>query len=74
MMLPLCCRRIMGTTNLHRLYTPFFDDQTIERLLKIQWWDFPDEVIRENVKLFSEKMDEPVLNKLEEIRYELDHC
>jgi acetyltransferase-like isoleucine patch superfamily enzyme len=28
-----------------------FDEETIERLLKIKWWDWPDHQVRENVKL-----------------------
>jgi acetyltransferase-like isoleucine patch superfamily enzyme len=26
-----------------------FDDETIERLLEIKWWDWPDDKVRENV-------------------------
>jgi len=28
-----------------------FDEETIERLLEIQWWNWPDEKVRENVGL-----------------------
>jgi acetyltransferase-like isoleucine patch superfamily enzyme len=28
-----------------------FDDETIERLLEIKWWDWPEDKVRENVKL-----------------------
>lgn len=29
-----------------------FDDKTIENLLKIRWWDWPEEKVRENCDLF----------------------
>lgn len=48
-----------------------FSKETVRRLLKIQWWDFPDEIIKENIELFSPhiKLDEnlEVLQKLETI-------
>ncbi len=28
-----------------------FDEETIEKLLKIKWWDWPDQKVRENVQL-----------------------
>jgi len=30
-----------------------FDDATVERLLRIRWWDWPDEMIREAIPLLS---------------------
>lgn len=48
-----------------------FCDDTIRRLKKIKWWDFPDEIIKENIELFSPfiKLDNnpEILRKLEEI-------
>ncbi len=45
-----------------------FDDKTIERLEKIQWWNWPIETIRENLDLiYSKKVDDSVLDKLEEL-------
>jgi acetyltransferase-like isoleucine patch superfamily enzyme len=36
-----------------------FDEETIERLLKIRWWSWPDHQVRENIKsICSEAMDE----------------
>ncbi len=45
-----------------------FDDKTIETLEEIKWWDWPIEVIRENLDLiYSKKVDEQVIDKLKEI-------
>ena len=49
-----------------------FDDNTIERLEKIKWWDLREEVIRENLNLFRDKcMDDEVLDKLERLCYDV---
>lgn len=42
-----------------------FDDEIIDRLLKIKWWDFDPKIIKSNIELFAEKMDDSVLNRLE---------
>ena len=42
-----------------------FDDKTINRLLEIQWWNFNDDLIRENFNLFKSTPDNDVLEKLE---------
>ena len=41
-----------------------FDDETIAGLLKIKWWDWPYETIRENIPLLHEDLDEDILNKM----------
>lgn len=44
-----------------------FDEELIERFTKVRWWEFPVEVIKENVETF--KMDaEKAIELLEEIR------
>jgi acetyltransferase-like isoleucine patch superfamily enzyme len=36
-----------------------FDEETIKKLLKIQWWNWPDHVVNANVKLIcSQSIDE----------------
>ena len=45
-----------------------FDDRTIERLLKIRWWEFSDDLIRKNFVLFNSQPTEEVLEKLESIK------
>ncbi len=46
-----------------------FCEETIRRLEEIKWWDFPDEIMKENIELFSPliKLDEnpDILHKLE---------
>jgi len=45
-----------------------FDDKTIAALEEIQWWNWPTDVIRNNLELiYSSKVDEDVLEKLMEI-------
>lgn len=48
-----------------------FDEATIERLLKIKWWEFPEDMIRENFELFNVVPDEQILKKLELLRKKL---
>lgn len=38
-----------------------FDEKTIEKLLKIRWWDLPIEVIEENFGLLQDKNIEPFI-------------
>ena len=46
-----------------------FDDSVIERLLKIQWWNWPLEMIAENESILrKEELTEENLQKLEEIK------
>ena len=45
-----------------------FDDKTIERLLKIKWWELDDSVIKENFELFNAVPTAESLDRLEEIR------
>lgn len=45
-----------------------FDDKVIIALEDIRWWDWPIDIIRENLELiYSTKIDESVLDKLREI-------
>ena len=54
-----------------------FNSAIIKRLVKIEWWNFPDDVIKNNIDLFSpfinleEKLD--ILEKIEHIAYELKY-
>ena len=34
-----------------------FDDETIEALLEIKWWDWPEELVRKHMKLITGKPD-----------------
>lgn len=45
-----------------------FDDDTLEKLQEIQWWNWPVDIIREHLDLiYSTKVDSAVLEKLQEI-------
>lgn len=46
-----------------------FDKKTIIALTKLEWWDWPIEVIKSNLDLiYSSKVDDVVLAKLKEIK------
>lgn len=45
-----------------------FNDETIDELLKIKWWNLSDEIIAKNIDLFSEDLDNKILEKLKEIK------
>lgn len=49
------------------------DEKLIERLEKIQWWDFPSEIIRAHFDLFQADLSLEVIEKLEGIRNEQEH-
>lgn len=45
-----------------------FDSDTIERLLNIQWWNWPDSVLRDNRHLFEVEVCNETLKKMEQIK------
>lgn len=50
-----------------------FDEKTIDRLLKIAWWDWPDDVLKENRHLFEVEVCEETLCKMEQIKDQVDN-
>lgn len=46
------------------------EDKWIERIEKIQWWDFPEHVIRDNFNLFQADLTLGVIEQLEKIKEE----
>lgn len=44
-----------------------FEDETIERLLNLQWWYWPDDVLKENLHLFQKPLNEELLLELEKV-------
>lgn len=48
-----------------------FDEQTIKRLLAIEWWNWPYEVLKENRHLFEIEISEESLVKMEKIKSSL---
>lgn len=44
-----------------------FSSEQIEVLLRIRWWDFPEEVIKKNITLFKKKLDDEVIREVERI-------
>lgn len=47
---------------------PRFDGNLAERLLRLKWWEFSDEVIRDNIALFNHDADEENISRLEELK------
>ncbi len=45
-----------------------FKSEEIDLLMKLKWWDFSDDVIKNNLYLFRESIDEDIIDKLKEIR------
>jgi len=44
-----------------------FDGETINRLLKLKWWDLPELVIKNNIILFASEPTTEILTKLEKL-------
>ncbi|WP_428005635.1 CatB-related O-acetyltransferase [Athalassotoga sp.] len=42
-----------------------FEEDVIERLLSIKWWEFPEKFIKENIELFQKPMTKETLDLLE---------
>ena len=51
-----------------RVLKPRFDGNLAERLLRLKWWEFSDEVIRDNIALFNHDADEENISRLEELK------
>lgn len=45
-----------------------FDKDTIDRLQKIQWWNWPKEILKKHKNLFAEEISEKTLSQLEYIK------
>lgn len=50
-----------------------FDESTIKRLLAVSWWNWPEEVLRENRHLFEVEVREETLCKMELINNQLNN-
>ena len=49
-----------------------FDPKIVEALLKIQWWNWPVEIIRKNLDLiYATKVDKDVIVQLKKISKEI---
>jgi hypothetical protein len=44
-----------------------FENEIIEKLLEIKWWNFPENYLKENIHLFQS--DRILLNELENIKF-----
>lgn len=49
-----------------------FSETFAKRLCNVRWWDFDDDMIKRNIGLFTNSLDEEILSKLEALRQECD--
>lgn len=42
-----------------------FDEETRSRLLQLNWWDWTDEVVKNNIAAFQQPVDDRILRQLE---------
>jgi acetyltransferase-like isoleucine patch superfamily enzyme len=49
-----------------------FEESIRERLLRIQWWNFPISIIEDNLDLFEHEVSEEVIKRME-VLYDLQH-
>lgn len=45
-----------------------YDHDIVERLKKIKWWKFSDDILRVNIELFQQKATLDIIEKLEKIK------
>ena len=43
-------------------------DELIEELLALKWWDWPKEIIKDNIYLFNEELSKDTIEKLKACR------
>jgi virginiamycin A acetyltransferase len=43
-----------------------FNEKYIKDLLNIRWWDWPEDLIRNNIKYFQEELNDEIIQKLKE--------
>ena len=41
-----------------------FPDSVVERLLNLAWWEFPENVLRQNIDLFNDDLTNDILDRL----------
>ena len=49
-----------------------FDKKTIEKLQLWKWWDWPECILRDNIKLFQEELDERMIDRIQKIYEEVE--
>ena len=50
---------------------PRFEQDIINRLQKVRWWDFPEKIIKDNICLLNAKVTDVTLSELEKIKNNL---
>lgn len=45
-----------------------FDEDTVRKLLDLEWWKFDDEIIKKNVTLFEKPLTVDAIEKLFELK------
>ena len=47
-----------------------FTKDVIEKMMQIKWWNLPEEVIHDNLKLFNTELSDSVIRRLEQLKQE----
>ena len=45
-----------------------FEDSQINELLKLKWWNLPDDILKSNIQLFQSSFDDKVLCQISELQ------
>lgn len=48
-----------------------FDAKKIEGLMEWRWWDWPENVLQDNIGLFQQELDEKVIDRIQKIYDEM---
>ena len=48
-----------------------FDAETIKKLLDLKWWNFPYQILKENIELFQKELSKDSIEKMFKIRADL---
>ena len=44
-----------------------FDEETVNRLMDLKWWDLSHEVLKSNIELWQNKLDPEIMHRLEKL-------
>lgn len=45
-----------------------YENEIMERLKKIKWWEFSDDILKDNINLFQESVTYDIIEKLEKLK------
>lgn len=45
-----------------------FDEESINKLMELQWWDFPDHILKENIELFQKPLTNQIIDEIKTLK------